>query len=361
MKIAIITPGYPPDVGGVERVVAAHARELARRGHDVAVITMFRRGVEVVTQGADSTVGVRRFGCGRLRGPFAFSLTLFAYVLARSRRFDVVHVHNAHSSVALSTLFVARRRLVFSPHFHGVGHSRVARLLHIPYRLLLRPVLTRPDVRICVSNSERDLMLSRYNIDGQKTVVIPNGVAADEIQKAQPYELRRKVLLSSSRLETYKQVDKVVQVVAALPDSWMLVVCGTGPQREDLVRIANSLRLGDRVAFLGHVSDGDLWRWLRTADVFVSLSKHEAYGLSLAEALVAGARAVVSDIPAYRELANGDQRVEHVAVDASPTAIAAGVERVSQRSSSAEYTACTVSWPEVALRLERVYAAVSKF
>ena len=37
--------------------------------------------------------------------------------------------------------------------------------------------------------------------------------------------------------------------------------------------------------------------------MLVSMSEHEAFGLTVSEALAAGARAVVSDIPAHRELA----------------------------------------------------------
>jgi glycosyltransferase involved in cell wall biosynthesis len=46
-----------------------------------------------------------------------------------------------------------------------------------------------------------------------------------------------------------------------------------------------SLALADRVRFPGHVSDEDLRGWYRAADVFVSMSVHEGFGMPLIEAM----------------------------------------------------------------------------
>ncbi|MGQ9469965.1 MAG: glycosyltransferase [Nitrososphaerales archaeon] len=39
MRVAIITPFYPPSIGGVETIAKDTAEELARRGHKVSVMT----------------------------------------------------------------------------------------------------------------------------------------------------------------------------------------------------------------------------------------------------------------------------------------------------------------------------------
>ena len=59
------------------------------------------------------------------------------------------------------------------------------------------------------------------------------------------------------------------------------------------------------------MSDDVLRRWQRTADVVVSLSTRESFGLSLAEGIAAGAAIVASEIPAHREMA--------AAMQATPT------------------------------------------
>jgi glycosyltransferase involved in cell wall biosynthesis len=52
------------------------------------------------------------------------------------------------------------------------------------------------------------------------------------------------------------------------------------------------------------VSDNDLYRWLSTARLVVTLSQQEAFGLQVLEGVAAGVPVVASDIPAHREAGN---------------------------------------------------------
>ena len=40
MRVAIVSPEFPPDIGGVETYAWEYARELARRNHEVTVFTV---------------------------------------------------------------------------------------------------------------------------------------------------------------------------------------------------------------------------------------------------------------------------------------------------------------------------------
>jgi glycosyltransferase involved in cell wall biosynthesis len=85
--------------------------------------------------------------------------------------------------------------------------------------------------------------------------------------------------------------------------------------------------LADRVHILGHVTDEELEAWLHRAEVLVSLSKLEAFGRVLYDALAYGCRVVCSDVPAHIEAAiRFPAAVSLVRASEPPTAVAAHVQ-----------------------------------
>jgi glycosyltransferase involved in cell wall biosynthesis len=85
-----------------------------------------------------------------------------------------------------------------------------------------------------------------------------------------------------------------------------IVLCGDGPQRQELRRLAESMGLGERVKLMGHVEKELLWALMKTAEVFVSVSHFEGMPNSVMEAMAVGCPLVVSDIEAHRELLTED-------------------------------------------------------
>jgi len=57
------------------------------------------------------------------------------------------------------------------------------------------------------------------------------------------------------------------------------------------------------VTFTGALDDQSLGRWWASASIYATASLHEAFGICLGEALVAGMPVVASGIPAHREVA----------------------------------------------------------
>jgi glycosyltransferase involved in cell wall biosynthesis len=76
---------------------------------------------------------------------------------------------------------------------------------------------------------------------------------------------------------------------AALPESWHLVLAGTGNPRylSRLLKQAEQLGLGDRVQFTGNVVGCDKQYLLRRSDWLLLPSKHENFGVVVLEAIQA--------------------------------------------------------------------------
>ncbi len=83
----------------------------------------------------------------------------------------------------------------------------------------------------------------------------------------------------------------------------MLVVAGTGELAGELTRLADRLRVAERVRFLGRVSDAELVDWYRRATlVVVPTARLEGFGLSTAEALACGTPVIGTPAGATPEL-----------------------------------------------------------
>jgi glycosyltransferase involved in cell wall biosynthesis len=133
------------------------------------------------------------------------------------------------------------------------------------------------------------------------TVLYP-GIDLDDILDATPYDVSSPVILTGGRLEEYKQVDLAISALPFLPAPAHLTVLGDGPCLARLKQLATTLGVRERVSFLGRLDTPSVYRWQRTASVYLTLSRHESFGLAPLESLAAGARVVATDIPAFREM-----------------------------------------------------------
>lgn len=118
-------------------------------------------------------------------------------------------------------------------------------------------------------------------------------------------DVDRPLVLCAGRLVAGKGVDVLLHalpaVVARHPELRVAIV-GHGAARSDLERQAARLGLADRVGFHGFVPQTELARWFAAADVTVSPSRSEGFGLVGVEALASGCPLIVSDLPALRDV-----------------------------------------------------------
>ncbi|MEM4168055.1 MAG: glycosyltransferase family 4 protein [Candidatus Caldarchaeum sp.] len=101
----------------------------------------------------------------------------------------------------------------------------------------------------------------------------------------------KKILLTVSRLDTWKRVDRSIQalpeVLKHFPDA-MLVIVGDGRERERLERLVCELNVERNVRFEGAVPHYKVPQYLAAADIFLSLYDWSNVGNPLLEAMMAG-------------------------------------------------------------------------
>jgi glycosyltransferase involved in cell wall biosynthesis len=104
------------------------------------------------------------------------------------------------------------------------------------------------------------------------------------------------------RLKRYKGVDTVIRAFAQLAHrDAVLEIAGKGDHEPALRRLAASLDLGERVRFLGFVTEDEKLALLRRAWALALASPKEGWGITNLEAAACGTPVVASDSPGIRE------------------------------------------------------------
>jgi glycosyltransferase involved in cell wall biosynthesis len=310
VRIVQVTPFFHPHAGGVESHVRSLAREFAREGHDVTVVTSrFQSSlprderIEGYRVLRTRTLGVV------LNTPFDVGTRS----ALRSLDADVVHVHYPPPMTSFFATGTVRRRNVpvcLTYHCDLYLAGLAGRFLAGMYeRVFLPPTLRRVD-RIVVHT--RSYGVTSAALRGRELAVIPSvvdlewfrpGLDVAALRSALQLDGKR-VLAFTGRLVPHKGVDVILQALTQLPEDVVLLVVGAGPRLPTLVRLSRRLGVSDRVRFCASVSDDDLPRYLALANLFVfpSQSRLEGFGLAVAEAMAAGLPVVIADMPGVREV-----------------------------------------------------------
>jgi glycosyltransferase involved in cell wall biosynthesis len=274
---------------------------------------------------------------------------------------DVVHVHDWFGTVGANRL--ARR--IGRPLVMTIHSTEYDRSLGSPWVDILRREefgLGAADEVIAVSRHLKQQLVDRYHIPAGKIRVIYNAVRPPErlAHLASP----QRVILYIGRLAAMKGVDTFLRagarVLSRVPDL-LLVVAGEGPEYPHLLTLAAHLGIGDRVLFLGRVTDDERSLLLARASVFVLPSVVEPFGIAALEAMAAGVPTIVSKTSGVAEVAKDIFAVDFWDIEEFASRIAELVEYPTLQHTMSErgqIDALREGWPERALETVGVYASL---
>jgi len=186
-----------------------------------------------------------------------------------------------------------------------------------------------------------------------KITVLRNGVDLNRFRPVARDEVRRQlglegcVLLSVGWLITRKRHDLAIRALPALTDCRLLIV-GTGPEERALRALARELGVQDRVQFVGHVAQADLYRYYAAADVLLLCSEREGWANVLLESMACGTPVAATDVGGTAEVVAAPAAGVLIAAH-SGTAVAEAVRRLLAHYPSREATrryAEQFSWDE---------------
>jgi glycosyltransferase involved in cell wall biosynthesis len=311
MKILILTHEFPPVGGGGGRVAQDLASGLARRGHQVHVLTARLEGlpVEETTYG----VHIQRIASMRreaFRATFAemarydWSALIVGKKVIRSWKPDVIHAHFAVPAGAAA--FILSK-------VTGVPYLLTAHLGDVPGALPEKtdrwfkwvypftPAIWRHAAKVvAVSGFTRRLALEHYPIPID---VIPNGIDLKKLPVHLSANGAPPQIVFAGRFVEQKNPQHIVDALAGLKNlSWTCSMLGDGPLLESVHERVIACGLSERVAFPGWVTPEDVLNVFARSDILVLPSRSEGLSVVGVQALGMGLALVLSDAGGNSEL-----------------------------------------------------------
>ena len=366
MKIALLHYSLPPVVGGVESVIAHHARLMSEDGYSIRLIAGRGRSIRedipmihvpLADSRHDRVVHVKtQLDLGEVTRDFEpLREELIGHLKEALTGTDLMIAHNVCSlnknlalTAALYTLHTSGSlpRLILWHHDLAWTTPRYLPELHdgYPWDLLRRDWGNVKQV--VVSELRRRELADLMKLAPASIRVIPNGVDVNQFHKLeiQTSMLVEKtglldsapILLLPVRITPRKNIELALQVLAELrksfPQAALLVTGPLGPHNENnlgyfenLVNLRSRLRLEGSVHFLAEVVDTYLpdeviADFYRLADAVILPSREEGFGIPVLEAAFSHLPLFCADIPPLREL--GLEEAMYFSPDADPAAVA---------------------------------------
>lgn len=285
------------------------AEALAER-NEVTVLTTHFRGLpkEELINGVRilrvPVWGRERMPVATLRSMVTFvpSALLRGLQVVKQNRPDLIHAFFAVPS-GLPAVCVGRLRriplvltLIGADIFDPNPTAGIAAHRNPAVRAVVRWVIRHADTVTAISeDTRRRAML--YHGAPKEITVMPLGLVPPETLppprrgSGAPWRL-----VTIGRLIPRKAHENLLEALALLRRTDLhLHVIGDGPLLDDLKKVSERLGIGSLVTFEGAVTEDQKWQILRAADLFVSASLHEGFGIVFLEAMYAGLPIVCTD------------------------------------------------------------------
>lgn len=224
---------------------------------------------------------------------------------------DIVHIHHLWLLVSLA------KYCSDVPCFVTVHGTELKQLVIAPqYYELVKKGIEYIDRFLCVSRDILNDTIRAYKFPSHKAICIGNGYNENIFRPEGPIaEIEGHVAVCAGKYVHWKGFHYLIRACGRLSIPHRLVILGTGPEtiRQMLVQEAIANDMQDKVILTGHVSQHEVAKWFRRADVFVLPSIYEPFGLVLLEAIACGCPVIASALGGPKDIISNDLVVDGLA------------------------------------------------
>ncbi|MDW6023089.1 glycosyltransferase [Mesorhizobium sp. BAC0120] len=294
LSVEIVLPSLPR--AGMEIMACELAKGLVASGHKVGVTCLEETG-PLADDLRGAAVDVSLVPCPGARSNFLPHKALVEHL--RSRRCDVLHMHNIWGKASLAGRYAGVLQIVATMHGLAAGEPWF-------YESLRWWGARYIDCVVAVSEPLRRHLIERTRIPSEKVVMLVNGIDLQRFAAAGRTGLLRTelgiapdvpVIGCVARLDPVKNHPMLLRafkrLLAELPAARLIIV-GEGPLGSQLQADASEMDLSGRVSFVGSVADTA--PVYREFDVFALGSVSEGTSISILEALASGVPVVATAV-----------------------------------------------------------------
>ena len=396
MRILNVTETYAPflEFGGPPVKVRALSEGLARRGHQVTVLTA-DWGLEKRMQAQEGKISAERspFGWRRQENgvqaiyvptwlryrTVSWNPAVNRYCRARLQNFDVVHIFGLYDLLGPAVAEESRKRglpYVLEPIGMFLPIVRNVWLKRMYHAVWGKRLFAGASAVIATSEQEIE-ELAGGGVPRTRLVLRRNGVEIPStwpergtFRKAQGILPEEKLVLFLGRLSIKKSPDLLLEAFAELSGRssgipMRLIYAGPdeGRLRSELEQMAEHLGVRSRVQFAGPIFGATKWAAYRDADVFVLPSQNENFGNTAAEAVAAGTPVILTEQCGIAPLLADEAGL---VVGHNKAAIAKALERMlnepelaSRLAAGCANVTSRLNWDEPVLAMEMLYTMLA--
>jgi len=314
MRILYVIDSFSPAIGGPPEAVRQLIRATCSTGAQVEVVCLDNPEAEFLLDLGCPVHALDQSFLGR----YAFSPRLWRWLRTNAGRFDGMIMNGVWTFPGFALRSAARRaHRPYGIFVHGAldpwfnRRYPLKRLKKLLYWRLQYAVLRDAAAVFFTTKTERDLAATSFRPNHWRSVVAPLGIVEDEHDLQDPDreveafygalpELRgRRFLLFLARIHEKKGCDLLIEAfarVAARAPEVHLVMAGPDQMgmQAKLQSRAEKLGIAARVHWPGMIGGEVKWGALRACDALVLPSHQENFGVSVAEALLAGRPVLLS-------------------------------------------------------------------
>ena len=294
LKILHSTNYYPPYVGGIGEVCYYIANSLVGKVEQKVVCTndVNKRVVEQVhgveVDRAKSICQIRRQ---------QISIDLYPLLKKAFREFkpDILHLHmpNPLACGYILSMLPPQVKVVLHWHSDIIGQPVIYPL----FNRYEKKILERADKIIVTSPpyAKGSLPLQPYlnkvtllqNIISKEKINITERVLKDAEDLKKKYG-NKPIIFTIGRHVPYKGLTYLIEAEKMIKSDCVILIGGSGRLTEELKKQAEGR---ERIKFIGYLDDAAMLRHMCASSIFAfpSITKNEAFGIALAEAMYCGA------------------------------------------------------------------------
>ncbi len=296
----VLHVSYSMNVGGAERALFQLTRAQKKESSITpALIILGRPGYYAEM--------VESEGISVFKNANGFRFFDIISVLRLFGQYNIVHFHSPHPFWMLLSFFCRHTSFVYT---HRAGRHKYRFKRKLVY--WLTGIVVKYLFKGVSANTKfaADVVSELFSIDRNRVFVTYNGIdfsilssnlGKSNARKELNLPLQGICIGTTANLRKLKRVDLLIRTIKELGEEYFCCVVGSGPELENLRKLASELGISDRCFFTGKLNS--VIGALKTMDYFVFTSDHsESFGNSVVEAMGVGIPSIVmSDSPAMSE------------------------------------------------------------